>query len=173
MRRRLTRAACSSDAAPSRLPHCTRPTPSRARSRERGPAADAVASAARKEVPRPVKIHRPRPPPAAPLASDPQGAVCKTIPRALSCSQRPWDRPWDHVDGTPRLRAGKLVLLLLSPPISRPGDTTRGALERQTTSLFQRVHVLDRLHIGTAEQYSSTQPCLDTTSPSSWSMRSV
>ena len=37
-----TRRACSSDTAPARLPPCTRPTPSKAHSRERGPAAAAA-----------------------------------------------------------------------------------------------------------------------------------
>ena len=37
-----TRRACSSDTAPARLPPCTHPIPSRAHSRERGPAAAAA-----------------------------------------------------------------------------------------------------------------------------------
>ena len=41
-----TRRACSSDTAPARLPPCTQPTPSRAHSRERGPAAAAAVASA-------------------------------------------------------------------------------------------------------------------------------
>jgi hypothetical protein len=113
-------------------PHCTRPTPSRARSRERGPAADAVASAGWHPLApcsQGSAKTRQTPPPTPPSRCSSRfrspGRCVHDDPRALSCTQRPGDRH-HHVDGTPRLRAGKLVLLLLSPPISRPGDTTRG-----------------------------------------------